>query len=165
MPVHGIARLIGIACLLGSPLQAVATHPRYLTLVDEGTVYTLGEDFTATEKAATFTLKAGTYTTLFEDRGGYYLLGAENCLEMRVVPPKQPEHAYTMPFNCGVHLPRDAQEPARFFVIRAAIPRNPEFGVLINAIIKAGEGGFNYPISAKHVVGLRERLSAQPPAQ
>jgi hypothetical protein len=159
-----LARLFCIASLLATPLAAAATHPRYLTLVPDGVDYVLAEDFTATEKAATFTLRAGTYTTLFEDKSGYYLLGAADCLEMRVVPPKQPENAYTMPFNCGVHLPKDEQEPARFFVIRAAIPHNSEYGVIVNAIIKAGEGGFNYPISAKYVVGLRERLSATPPA-
>lgn len=159
-----LARLFCIAGLLVAPLALAGTHPRYLTLVPDGIAYVLAEDFTATEKAATFTLKAGTYTTLFEDRTGYYLLGDADCLEMRVVPPKQPEHAYTMPFNCGVHLPKDVSEPARFFVIRAAIPPNREYGLIVNAIIKAGEGGFNYPIAAKYVVGLRERLSVPPPS-
>jgi len=158
-------RFLGIALLLVAEPLAAATHPRYLTPVENGTAYVLAEDFVATEKAATFTLRAGTYVTLFESAQGAYLLGAGDCLEMHVVPPRQPENAYTMRFNCGVLLPRVEQEPARFFYIREALPHNSEFGLITNAIIKFGEGNFQYPLSRKSVVDLRSRLSAMPAAE
>jgi hypothetical protein len=116
----------------------------------------------ATEKAATFTLKSGTYVAAFEDSKALYLLGEANCLEMHVVPPKQPEHAYTMPFSCGVYYPKADGEQALFFYIRGESPRT-EFGLIVNAIIKAGEGSFNYPISKKNVIGLRPQLHAAQP--
>ncbi|NUO75928.1 MAG: hypothetical protein HOQ32_07930 [Lysobacter sp.] len=132
-----------------------------MTVVEQGVSYVLAQDFVASEKAATFTLKAGTYVTAFEDSKALYLLGGANCLEMHVVPPKQPEYAYTKPFNCGIYYPKAEQGQALFFYIREALPRS-EFGLIVNAIIKAGEGSFNYPISKKHVVGLRSRLQAAP---
>jgi hypothetical protein len=145
--------------LLAAMPVALAKHPRNLQLVEHGPAYVLAENFVATEKAATFTLKAGTYVAKFEDSKATYLLGDANCLEMLVVPPKQPEFAHTTPFNCGIYYPKAATESATFFAIRAAIPRNPEIGWLINAIIKSGEGGFNYPISRKRVVDLRSKLT------
>lgn len=156
------ARLLFIALLVASPV-AWAKHPRDLTPIQDGAAYVLAEDFVATEKAATFTLKAGTYVSAFEDGKAFYLLGEANCLEMHVVPPKQPEHAYTMPFNCGIYYPKAEAEQALFFAIRGALPYNDEMGPIINAIIQAGEGSFNYPISRKSVVGLRPRLRAVAP--
>ena len=116
----------------------------------------------ASEKAATFTLKAGTYVAAFEDEQALYLLGEADCLEMHVVPPRQPEHAYTMPFSCGIYLPKAEGGQALFFSVRGAAPRT-EFGWIVNAIIEAGEGSFNYPISRKHVIGLRPRLHVTQP--
>jgi hypothetical protein len=147
-----------IVGLLAVVPVALAKNPRNLQQIEHGPAYVLAENFVATEKAATFTLKAGTYVAKFEDSKATYLLGDANCLEMRVVPPKQPELAYAMPFNCGIYFPKAATESATFFSIRAAIPRNPEIGWLINAIIKSGEGSFNYPISRKRVVDLRSKL-------
>jgi hypothetical protein len=155
------AKLLCIALLVASPV-AIAKHPRNLTPLENGPRYVLAQDFVAIEKAAMFTLKAGTYVTAFEDSKALYLLGDENCLEMRVVPPKQPEHAYTMPFNCGIYYPKANSEQALFFYIRGALPR-AEFGLIVNAIIKAGEGSFNYPISKKNVIGLRLQLHAAQP--
>ncbi len=142
---------------------ALAKHPRNLEPVESGGTYVLQEDVVSQEKAATFTLKAGTYTAELEDAKALYLLGAEHCLELRVVPPKQPEHAYTMPFNCGIYLPKDPAGQALFFTIREAIAYNPDAGFLINAIIKYGEGSFHYPISKKHVADIRQKLRAPEP--
>jgi hypothetical protein len=151
-----------IALLAWSP-AALAVHPRNLTPIENGAKYVLVQDYVATEKAATFTLKAGTYVAAFENRDALFLVGSPNCLGMHVVPPKQPEHAYTMQFNCGVYYPKDESTQARFFYIRGAIPPNPEFGWLLNAIVKAGEGAFQYPIAARYVVGLRLKLHASQP--
>lgn len=142
---------------------AFAKHPRNLEPVEAGGAYVLQEDVVSQEKAATFTLKAGTYTAELEDAKALYLLGDEHCLEMRVVPPKQPEHAYTMPFNCGIYLPKDPAGKALFFTIRGEIPYNPDAGFLINAIIKYGEGGYQFPISKKHVADIRLKLRAPEP--
>lgn len=151
------------ATLLCATPAVAAKHPRNLKPIENGPAYVLAEDFIATEKAATFTLKAGTYVASFEDSRAIYLLGSGECLEMRVVPPKQPEHAYTMPFVCGIYYPKSEKEPARFFAIRGDLPRHAEMGLLVNWIIKAGEGSFDFPISAKRVIGLRAKL-ALPPA-
>lgn len=148
-----------LVALVGVPSRALAEHPRNLTPIQDGATYVLAEDFVATEKAATFTLKAGQYIAALENDKAIFLLGGPECLEMHVVPPKQPEHAYTQAFTCGIHYPKAATEQARFFVVRAPIPRDPEFGVLVNMIIKAGEGNFDYPISKKSVVDLRPRLT------
>jgi hypothetical protein len=156
------AKFLLVTLAAWSPL-ALAVHPRNLNPIENGPKYVLGEDYLATEKAATFTLKAGTYVAAFENRDALFLIGSPNCLEMHVVPPKQPEHAYTMPFNCGVYYPKDDSQQARFFYIRGAVPPNPEFGWLINAIIKSGEGAFQYPIGAKYVLGLRPRLQVSQP--
>lgn len=152
---------LALCCCLSANVSA--KHPRNLQPVETGAGYVLAADFVAREKAATFTLKAGQYITRFEDSKAWYLLGDANCLEMHVVPPKQPEAAYRMPFDCGIYLPKDASGQALFFAIREAIPYNQDIGVLINAIIKSGEGSFQYPISKRHVVGLRMHLQASPP--
>ena len=149
-------KLLLSTLLFVSP-ASFAKHPRSLTVIEQGASYILSEDFVVSEKAATFTLKAGTYVAAFEDSKALYLLGGADCLEMHVVPPKQPEFAYTKPFNCGIYYPKAEDGQALFFYIREALPRS-EFGLIVNAIIKAGEGGFNYPISKKQVVGLRSRL-------
>jgi hypothetical protein len=139
--------------------RAGAEHPRNLEPIHDGATYLLADDFVATEKAATFTLKAGKYVAAFENDKAIFLLGGLECLEMHVVPPKQPEHAYTQAFTCGIQYPKAATEQARFFVVRAPLPHDPSFGVLVNAIIKAGEGNFDYPISKKRVVDLRTQLT------
>lgn len=157
-----IRSLVGGAMLIAS-WPTFAVHPRHLTPVENGPSYVLAEDFVAVEKAATFTLKAGTYLVAFEDERALYLLGGLNCLEMRVVPPKQPDRAYTMPFTCGVYFPKAEAEQARFFVVRGTQPQHREMGLLINFIIQAGEGSFDYPISKKAVVDLRPRLRPSSP--
>lgn len=151
------ARILSLAFLFTASALA-GKHPRNLEPIANGQKYELAEDFVATEKAATFTLKAGTYVAAFEDGPALYLLGGENCLEMRVVPPKQPEAAYTMPFTCGIYYPKSETEQARFFVVRGAQPYQKDVGLLVNFIIKAGAGSFDFPISKKAVVDLRPRL-------
>jgi hypothetical protein len=154
-------RLVAVALLFASSV-AHAEHPRNLVPIESGPRYVLAQDFLSTEKAATFTLKAGSYVAAFENRNALFLLGEANCLELHVVPPKQPEHAYTMPFNCGIYYPKQEGGQALFFYIRGE-SRPTEFGLIVNAIIKAGEGSFNYPIAKKNVVGLRQQLQlAQP---
>ncbi|HWS39723.1 MAG TPA: hypothetical protein VN247_00365 [Arenimonas sp.] len=112
----------------------------------------------AQEKAATFTLKPGKYLATFEDKDAVYLLGDPDCLEMYVVPPKQPEYAYTQPFNCGIMIPKIATKPATFFAIAGKQPRFEEMGAVINYLIQRDEGRFNFPINSKYVVGLRDKV-------
>lgn len=152
-----IRKLLALALVLAAT-PAFAKHPRNLTPIADGPEYTLAEDFVASEKAATFTLKAGKYVAAFEDADALYLIGGDDCLEMHVVPPKQPDRAYTQTFNCGVYYPKAGAGQALFFVIRAGQARNREFGWLINAIIQSGTGSFDYPISKKQVVDLRPRF-------
>ena len=144
--------------LFAIPATAFAAHPRNLMAIEAGRSFVLHEDFVETEKAATFTLKAGEYVERFTDREGAYLIGSENCLELHVTPKKNPDASYTMRFDCGVYYPNDNTTQPRFFYIRQKIPYMPEAGLLINYIIKHGEGGFLYPLSKDHIIDLRSRL-------
>ncbi|KGM51899.1 hypothetical protein N800_02760 [Lysobacter daejeonensis GH1-9] len=152
-------RAIVIALLLVSS-SALAKHvyPQHLTPVADGARYTLAEPYVFKEKAATFTLRPGEYVQHFEDRKAIYLLGGEGCADMNVVPPKQPEHAYTMTFNCGILVPKDDSKGAAFFFIRGKSQQTQSLGLIINAIIKAGEGSFDFPTSRHDDAALRARL-------
>lgn len=152
-------RSIALALLLVSS-TALAKHvyPQHLTPVTEGARYTLAEPYVFKEKAATFTLRPGEYVQYFEDRKAIYLLGGEGCADMNVVPPKQPEYAYTMTFNCGIWLPKDPSKGAAFFFIRGKSQQTQSMGLIINAIIKAGEGSFDFPTSRHDDAALRARL-------
>ena len=157
-------RSIALALLLVSS-TALAKHvyPQHLTPVTEGARYTLAEPYVFKEKAATFTLRPGEYVQYFEDRKAIYLLGAEGCADMNVVPPKQPEYAYTMTFNSGIWLPKDESKGAAFFFIRGKSQQTQSLGLIINAIIKAGEGSFDFPTSKHDDTALRARLVRMQP--
>ena len=143
--------------------QARGVHPRHLDHEPEGARYTLSEAFVFTEKAATFTLAPGEYRVAFSDRRAWYLLGPSLCLALRVVPPKQPEAAYDMSFECGIKLPRDAGQPADVFVVRGAPPESAlGQGLLIDAIIKGGTGKFDFPARFDTGGELRARLQPAP---
>ncbi|GAB3752727.1 hypothetical protein [Lysobacter olei] len=158
-------RAIAIILLLIASATALAKHvyPQHLTRITDGARYTLTEPYVFKEKAATFTLRAGEYVQHFEDSKAAYLLGGEGCADMNVVPPKQPEHAYTMTFNCGIFLPKDERKGAAFFFVRGTSQQTQSLGLIINAIIKAGEGSFDFPTSRHDDAALRGRLvRAQP---
>jgi hypothetical protein len=151
--------------LLALAPAALAKHvyPKHLDRVEDGAVYTLAEDYIFKEKAATFTLSAGIYVQKYEDAKAIYLIGEADCLEFNVVPPKNPAGAWTDTWECGIFLPKDANKGAAFFMIR----RTPEEkhkgnGVLIDAIIRAGYGSFDFPTSRHDDTVLRSRLSIQP---
>lgn len=152
-------RAAAIALLLVTATAAAKhVYPQRLTPVSDGARYTLAEPYVYREKAATFTLRAGEYVQHFEDSKAIYLLGGEACADMNVVPPRQPEHAYTMRFNCGILLPKDERKGAAFFFIRGKSPQTQSYGLIINAIIKAGEGSFDFPTSRHDDAALRARL-------
>lgn len=153
-------RWLLLAVLVLPPsVLARGVHPRHLDREPEGARYALAEAFVFSEKAATFTLAPGEYRVAFSDRRAWYLIGPPRCLVMRVVPPKQPEAAYEMPFECGIKLPREAGQPADVFVVRGA-PAESALGqgLLIDAIIKGGTGKFDFPARFDTGGELRARL-------
>lgn len=152
--------------VLSFSATAVAKHvyPKNLTPVEGGPTYTLAENYVFKEKAATFTLFAGSYVQKFENSRAVYLIGNNNCLEMSVVPPKNPAAAWVDKWDCGVLLPKDPDKGAAFFMIR----RTPEEkhsgnGLLIDGIIRAGYGSFDFPTSRHDDTVLRARLVAAQP--
>jgi len=152
--------IVVLGVLLAGGASARGVHPRHLDPVPAGALHRLAEDFVFSEKAATFTLAAGEYRVAFEDRRARYLVGAHDCLSMRVVPPRQPEAAYTMPFDCGIKLPKDPAQPADVFVIRdAPRPESLGQGVLIDAIIRGGSGKFDFPARLPDGAALRAALT------
>lgn len=159
-------RLLILALLLplSSPALAASVNPKRLQVVEAGATYRLAEPWSYQEKAATFTLKPGDYVLHFEDAKAAYLLGEGACVDMHVVPPKQPEMANTQSFPCGIYLPKDANASASFFFIRGQAPRYQEMGPIVNAIIKAGEGSFDFPTSRRGDARLRAQLTVPPPA-
>lgn len=148
--------------LLALSAGAVAKHvsPKQLTPVSDGVGYALTEPYVFKEKAATFTLAAGHYVLRFEDTKAWYLIGPSACMEMAVVPPKNPAAAWSDRWDCGVFLPKDASKGAAFFMIRRT-PEQPHSGngLIIDSIIRAGYGSFDFPTSKHNDAVLRERLS------
>lgn len=143
---------------LAGTAAAKHVYPKMLDAVADGARYSLQQDYVYREKAATFTLRAGEYVQKYEDARAIYLIGGSHCVEMNVVPPRQPEFAYTTPFDCGIYLPRDPAKGATFFFIRGKPATTPEAGALVNAIIRAGEGSFDFPTSNKNDTLLRSQL-------
>lgn len=149
--------------LLLIPSLAVAKHiyPSGLKQVVDGAVYELQENYIFQEKSATFTLSAGKYKHRYEDSKAIYLMGDNSaCLEMRVVPPKNPEAAWSEKWDCGIFFPKDPKKGAAFFVIRKTpnAPTTSNQGPLIDAIIKAGYGSFDFPTSRHNDNILRNKL-------
>ena len=156
-----MSRLILGLALAALSTAAVAKHvyPKSLTPVDHGATFSLAENYVVSEKAATFTLAAGTYVQRYEDRKSIYLIGDSQCVEMSVVPPKNPAAAWKDRWDCGIYLPKDSSVGATFFFIRKT-PEAPHSGngVLIDAIIRSGYGSFDVPMSNKSDMQLRSRL-------
>jgi hypothetical protein len=156
-----IMRRLFILCVLLFSEASFAKHvyPKHLKQVDTGVSHQLIENYVFKEKAATFTLFAGNYVQKYEDAKAVYLIGESDCLEMHVVPPKNPNAAWTDRWDCGIFLPKDARKGAAIFMIR----RTPEKkhsgnGVLIDAIIRAGYGSFDFPTSKHNDSKLRSML-------
>lgn len=143
-----------------APAIAKNVSPKRLSPVENGLSYTLAERYVFKEKAATFTLSAGVYVQKFEDRNALYLLGPGDCLEFNVVPPKNPAAAWTDTWDCGILLPKDPMLGAAFFMIR----KTPEGeyrsgqGWVIDQIVKAGFGSFDFPTSEHNDQALRSKL-------
>jgi len=152
-----------VLALLCATASGKHVYPKSLTPVTNGVTYTLAESYVVSEKAATFTLAAGPYVQRYEDRKAIYLIGGEQCVEMSVVPPKNPAAAWKDKWDCGIYLPKDPAAGATFFFIRRT-PDEPHSGngVLIDAIIRAGYGSFDFPMSNKNDLLLRSRLAEQP---
>lgn len=158
-------RLLFVVLLL-MPAMAFAKHvyPKSLKTVEAGAIYVLQDDYQFQEKSATFTLSAGEFKVSYEDSSAHYLIGlAPQCLEMRVVPPKYPENAWSDKWDCGIFLPKDEKKGAAFFMIRRTPdePTKSNQGPIIDAILKAGYGSFDFPTSAKQDEVLRRKLIMQ----
>lgn len=143
---------------LSSLALAASVNPKRLQVVENGAVYRLEQPWSYQEKAATFTLKPGDYVLRFQDAKATYLLGEGLCVDLHVVPPKQPELANTQSFPCGIYLPKDPAQPASLFFIRGKAPHFAEMGPVVNAIIRAGEGSFDFPTSRRGDARLRAQL-------
>lgn len=156
-------KLISILILSLIPAVAFAKHvyPKSLKTVENGAIYVLQDDYKFQEKSATFTLSAGHFKLAYEDSKAHYLIGlTPQCLEMRVVPPKYPENAWSDKWDCGIFLPKDEKNGAAFFMIRRT-PDEPEKsnqGPIIDAILKAGYGSFDFPTSMQKDNLLRSKL-------
>lgn len=154
--------MIGIlaALLMPSAVVAKSVSPKQLDPVEDGAVYLLAEDYVYQEKAATFTLAPGRYVLMFQNKRGAYLIGDAACLTVTVVPPKNPSAAWSGSWDCGIYLHPDPAKGASFFMIRRT-PDNPERsgqGWLIDQIIRAGYGSFDFPTSKREDLELRGRL-------
>ncbi len=156
------AFLLLVLLCLAPWVQAASVNPKRLQVVEGGTTYRLQEAWSMQEKAATFILKPGDYLVRFEDAQALYLVGPDGCADLHVVPPKQPEMANTQTFPCGIYLPKDAAKPASFFFVRGKAPRYAELGPVVNAIIKSGEGSFDFPTSRRGDARLRALLVPMP---
>ncbi len=158
---RAVVLLLGLVCCAAALAKHV--YPQNLEPIEQGAAYRLAENYVFQEKAATFTLFAGTYRAKFQDRRATYLVGDGPCLRMHVVPPKNPAAAWSDTWECGVYLPRDESKGAAFFVIRRT-PETPHSGngVLIDGIIRAGYGSFDFPTSRQDDAALRERLVPAP---
>ena len=159
-----IILLAGLTALsLTSPLLAKSVHPRSLQPVENGARYHLSEPYVFVEKAATFTLAAGIYTVVQRDGNAQYLLRNDKCLGIRVVPPKNPAGAWTDTWECGIYLPHKAEKGAAFFRIRPKQDQDPDYGLLIDAIIRDGYGRYDFPTARHDDAELRKRLQPVEP--
>ena len=152
--------------LLSLSAVAAAKHvyPRSLTPVSDGVTYRLAEPYVFKEKAATFTLAPGHYQVRFEDKKAWYLIGPDHCIELGVVPPKNPAAAWSDRWSCGVLLPKDAGKGAAFFMIRRTPDKQHSGnGLIIDSIIRAGYGSFDFPTSEHNNPVLRGKLSKVQP--
>ena len=160
LPRIMIRTSIGVALILISSV-ALARHvyPQSLEAVEAGQAYILSEDYVLQEKAATFTLFAGRYVQRYEDAKAVYLMGDAGCFQMSVVPPKNPAASWSGRWDCGVFLPKNAKKGAAVFVVRRT-PDKPHkgSGVLIDGVIRAGYGSFDFPTSGKDDPVLRSKL-------
>ena len=158
-------RTLSCVLLLALAPVALAKHvyPKHLDRVEDGVVYRLADAYVFKEKAATFTLAAGEYVQQYEDSKAIYLVGPANCLQFNVVPPKNPAGAWTDTWDCGIFLPKQASKGAAFFMIRRKHEQKyMGNGALIDAIIRAGDGSFDFPTSRHDDAVLRGRLAPQP---
>lgn len=147
-----------LALTPSAPLLAKSIHPRSLQPVENGARYTLAEPYVYVEKAATFTLAAGTYTVAQRDSNALYLLRNDKCLGIAVLPPKNPAGAWSDHWACGIYLPHKEGKGAAFFRIRPKQEQDPDYGLLIDAIIKDGYGRYDFPTSRHDDAELRRRL-------
>jgi hypothetical protein len=156
--------LVALLLILPTATDAKHVYPKHLRPIVQGVSYTLEEPYVFKEKAATFTLSAGVYVQKYADTKAIYLIGSKDCLEFNVVPPKNPAAAWTDRWDCGIYLPKNPAKGAAFFMIR----RTPEervrsgSGPIIDAIIKAGYGSFDFPTSKHNDTLLRSKLVAAP---
>lgn len=159
-----IILLAGLTALsLATPVLAKSVHPRSLQPVENGARYQLSEPYVFVEKAATFTLAAGIYTAVQRDSNALYLLRNDKCLGIAVVPPKNPAGAWTDHWECGIYLPHDPKKGAAFFRIRPKQDQEPDYGLLIDAIIRDGYGRYDFPTSRHDDALLRSKLEKQIP--
>lgn len=153
-----------VVLLMVLPVAAIAKHvyPKQLKPVEQGVSYTLVENYVFTEKAATFTLASGSYVQKYEDAKAIYLIGDGKCLEFSVIPPKNPAAAWSDRWECGIFLPKDPRKGAAFFMIRRTPEKNAPSGAgaIVDAIIRAGYGSFDFPASKHNDMVLRSRLVA-----
>ena len=70
--------------------------------------------------------------------------------------------ANTQHFPCGIVLPKDTGKPASLFFIRGKAPHYDGMGPVVNAIIKAGEGSFDFPTGRRGDDRLRALLAPMP---
>lgn len=151
--------LAGLTALtLATPTLAKSVHPRSLQTVENGARYQLSEPYVFVEKAATFTLAAGIYTVVQRDGNAQYLLRNDKCLHVVIVPPKNPAAAGSADWECGIYLPHKAEKGAAFFRIRPKQEQEPDYGLLIDAIIRDGYGRYDFPTSRHDDAELRKRL-------
>lgn len=147
---------------LATPVAAKSVHPRSLQNVENGARYVLSEPYVYVEKAATFTLAPGIYTVVQRDAKAQYLLRGDKCLGIRVVPPKNPAAAWSDDWECGIYLPHATEKGAAFFRIRPAQDQAPDYGLLIDAIIRDGYGRYDFPTARHDDAELRRRLQPLP---
>jgi len=158
-----MSRLILTFIFLAFSATAMGKHvyPQHLKKIENGATYKLVENYVFKEKAATFTLFTGNYVQEYEDSRAVYLIGGSNCLEFGVVPPKNPSAAWAEKWDCGIYLPKDPAKGAALFLIRKTPDKKSAGnGLIIDEMIKAGYGSFDFPTAKQNDAALRGKLIA-----
>jgi hypothetical protein len=143
--------LFGLA--LGTA-HAKSVNPKHLEALTPPVEYTLADDVSVQGYNILYTIRAGKYLHTHKDRRGRYFVGEGNCMHLDIRTPKT---TGSDDWSCGIFVPDDPTRGASFFRVRGVNPTHDEMGPVVNAIIRYGNGSFDWPDKAESME-LRERL-------
>lgn len=184
--------------LLQVPFSAQASYknPKSLTPVSDGARYVLASPYifrsVVMGMQGEITLGAGSYTVMYRDKHGEYLLVDEENFRLMLESKKEgnpPIHFHKMSV-AGIYLPKDPAVGARIFIVtpggedhtrasksvveapranfvpvQPSVPAAIGFPIansIINAMIRIGEGKFKFMKGIEHDHALRQLLDLKP---